>query len=252
LMALNRARDWTEFRRAAEDVAVPGQNLVYADGEGRVGRLRAAWLPRRASTAPDDFVSAPVEMAAWHEHASAADLPAEFDPPCGFVVSANDRPPPGDIPIGWFFAPNDRAERLTALLSASDSVSFAELAVLQTDIAAPGVLALRDRLCAALAPPPRGDAVFGAMAGWEGAYDAESPGALAFELVLAYLVTAVIPPERRALYGAVWHSRSLLAREIDGLAPERLGKAVTAALAAAQPAFARLRCWGGAHRLRLS
>jgi penicillin amidase len=252
LLALNRARDWTEFRRAANDFAVPGQNLVFADGEGRVGRLRTAWLPRRASTAPDDFVSAPADMAAWREHATAADLPAEFDPPCGFVVSANDRPPAGDIPIGWFFAPNDRAERLTALLSASDSVSLAELAALQTDVAAPGVLALRDRLCTALGSPPRGDAVFDAMAGWEGAYDAASPGALAFELVLAHLVTAVIPPGRRALYGAVWHSRNLLAREIDGLAPEQLSAAVTAALAAAQAVFARLRGWGGAHRLRLS
>jgi penicillin amidase len=252
LLALNRARDWAEFRRAAEDFAVPGQTLVYADGEGRVGRLRAAWLPRRAVMTPADIVSPVVAAAAWAEHATAADLPAEFDPPRGFVVSANDRPPAGDVPIGWFFAPNDRAERLTALLSASDSIGLAELALLQTDVAAPGVLELRDRLCAALAPPPRGDAVFDAMAGWDGAYDANSRGALAFELVLAHLVTAVIPPGRRALYSAVWHSRSLLVREIDGLAPARFSRAIEAAFVAARPTFGRLRCWGGAHRLRLA
>jgi penicillin amidase len=252
LLALNRARDWPKFRRAAEDFAVPGQNLVYADGEGRVGRLRAAWLPRRTAIAPVDVVSPPAAMAAWAEHATAADLPAEFDPPRGFVVSANDRPPTGNIPISWFFAPNDRADRLTALLSASGPVGFAELARLQTDVAAPGVLASRDRLCATVAPPLRGDAVFDAMAEWDGAYDAGSPGALAFELVLAHLVTAVIPPGRRALYSAVWHSRNLLTREIDALAPARLSQAVAAALVAARPAFARLQRWGGAHRLRLA
>ena len=252
LLALNRARDWTEFRRTAEDFAVPGQNLVYADGEGRVGRLRAAWLPRRTAIAPADVVSPPAGMAAWAEHATAADLPAEFDPPRGFVVSANDRPPAGDIPISWFVAPNDRADRLTALLSASEAIGFAELARLQTDVAAPGVLVMRDRFCAAVAPPPGSSAVFGAMAGWDGMYHAESSGALAFELVLAHLVTAVIPADRRALYSAVWHSRNLLAREIDALAPARLNQAVAAALVAARPAFVRLQRWGGAHRLRLA
>src|SRR5439155_13879426 len=112
----------------------------------------------RVATVPNDFVSAPADMAAWREHATAADLPAEFDPPRGFVISANDRPPAGDTPIGWFFAPNDRAEQLTALLLASDTVGFAELAQLQTDVAAPGVLALRDRLSAVVVPPPRGNA----------------------------------------------------------------------------------------------
>jgi hypothetical protein len=48
LLAINRARDWNEFRAAAEGFAVPGQNLVYADRDGRLGNVRAAWLPRRA------------------------------------------------------------------------------------------------------------------------------------------------------------------------------------------------------------
>ena len=252
LLALNRARDWAEFRRALEDFAVPGQNLVYADGAGRVGRLRAAWLPRRAATAPTDVVSPPAAAAAWAEHATAADLPAEFEPPSGFVVSANNRPPAGDIPIGWFFAPNDRAERLTGLLLASERNGFAELARLQTDVAALGVVTLRDRLCAAVARSPRGNAVLDAMAAWDGNYDAVSPGALAFELVLAHLVAAVVPAGRCALYSTVWHSRNLLAREIEGLAPERLSQAVATALVAARPAFARLQRWGGAHRLRLA
>jgi len=196
------ARNWTEFRQASEDFAVPGQTLVYADGEGRVGRLRAAWLPRRVATVPADIVSPQADMAAWAERVTAADLPAEFAPPHGFVVSANDRPPAGDTPVGWFFAPNDRSERLTALLSARETIGFAELAMLQADVAAPRMLALRDRLFAAVAPPAHGNAVFDAMVVWDGAYHAESPGALAFELVLGHLVKGVIPPDRRALYSA--------------------------------------------------
>jgi penicillin amidase len=252
LLAINRARDWNEFRAAADGFAVPGQNLVYADRDGRIGNVRAAWLPRRAAQPPVDFVSPLASAAHWSDFATAAHLPAEIDPSCGFIVSANDRPPPSEIPLAWFFSPNDRAERLAAILRSQETVGVAELALLQRDVAMPFALALRDRLCAAWTAPPDGDPVFDALHGWDGMYDAASPGALAFELVLAQLAIEAIPAERKALYGVVWHGRRLLAREIDALSPERLGAAVQRAVAAARPALARLRQWGAAHRLRLA
>jgi penicillin amidase len=252
LLAINRARDWPEFRAAADGFAVPGQNLVYADCHGRIGRLRAAWLPRRASRPPDDVVSPLAHAAHWADYVTAAHLPAELDPPSGFIVSANDRPPPTDIPLGWFFSPNDRAERLTALLGDHEAIGFAELADLQRDVAQPFALAWRDRLCAKQAAPPDADPVFDALTAWDGVYASDSPGALAFELVLAHLVAAVTPPGRHALYSTVWHGRRLLAREIDALPPEQLSAAMQQAFAAARPAFSRLRAWGEAHRLRLA
>ena len=252
LLAFNRARDWPEFRAAAGGFAVPGQNLVYADRAGRIGHLRAAWLPRRATLPPDDVVSPLASAAHWADYATAADLPSDLDPPNGFIVSANDRPPPADIPLGWFFSPNDRAERLTALLCDREAIGVADLAALQRDVAMPFALALRDRLRGACAPPPRPDPVFDAFTAWDGMYDAHSPGALAFELVLAHLVMTVTPPGRRALYNTVWHGRRLLAREIGALPPEQLSAAVQQAFAASRPTFSRLRDWGEAHRLRLA
>ena len=251
-LAINRARDWAELRAAAEGFAVPGQNLIYADREGHIGRLRAAWLPRRTTLPPADVISPLAHAAHWADFATAAHLPTEIDPPEGFIVSANDRPPPSDIPFGWFFSPNDRAERLTALLSDREVIGFAELAALQRDVTMPFALALRDRLCAACAAPPDTDPIFDALCSWDGVYHPDSPGALAFELVLAQLVTTVTPPGRRALYSAVWHDRRLLAREIDALPPEQLSAAVRQAFAAARRTFDRLRHWGEVHRLRLA
>jgi penicillin amidase len=154
--------------------------------------------------------------------------------------------------LGWFFSPNDRAERLTALLRDRAAIGFTDLAALQRDVAMPFALALRDRFGAAHGPPPDADPVFDAFAAWDGMYDPHSPGALAFELVLAHLVMTVTPPARRALYNTVWHGRGLLAREIDALPSEQLSAAVQQAFAAARPAFSRLRDWGEAHRLRLA
>jgi len=252
LLAINRARDWREFRAAAEGFALPGQNFVYADRAGRIGKLRAAWLPRRAWQPPADIASAWRDVAASDEFATAAHHPVEIDPPHGFVVSANDRPPPSDIPLGWFFSPSDRAGRLAALLRRDGAVGFAELAALQRDVAMPFALALRDRLCTATLTRARDDPLLDALRAWDGTYDADAPGALAFELVLAHLMQSVLPPGRLALYSAVWHGRRLLAREIDALPAERLSAALQQAVAAARPAFARLRHWGEAHRLRLA
>jgi penicillin amidase len=252
LLAISRARDGVEFRRAAAGFAIPGQTLVYTENSGRVGRVLAAWLPRRPLAAPADLVSPITGAVAWESLATAADLPAETDPPRGFVVSANDRPPAAEIPVGWFFSPGERAERLANLLRASERIGFAELAALQTDVAAPAALVLRDRLCAALAPPPQGDALFDAVAGWDGRYDEDSAGAVAFELVLSRLFAALTPERLRALYAAVWHGRSLLAQEIEAVTPARLNEAVWAALADAAADFRRLRRWGNVHRLRLA
>jgi penicillin amidase len=178
-------------------------------GSGTCGRRGC-----RAGPAPADFVSPLASAAHWVDFATAAHLPAETDPNCGFIVSANDRPPPSEVPLGWFFSPNDRAERLAAILRSHETVGVAELALLQRDVAMPFALALRDRLCAAYAAPSDGDPVFDALRGWDGMYNAASPGALAFELVLAQLVTEVIPAERRALYSVVWHGSCVHRAEI--------------------------------------
>jgi penicillin G amidase len=252
LLAMNRARDIARFRRAAEGFAVPGQNLVVAERGGRIGRMIAAWLPRRRPEPPDDLVSPPAAATAWLGRATAADFPAEIDPPRGFVVSANERPPPAAVPVGRFFSPPDRAERMAALLRGCERIGLAELAQLQADSDMPRLLQLRDRLSALLVPPPPNCPVFAAFAGWDGRYEADSPGALAFELVTARLVVGAVPPPRRRLYGAVWHGRRLLTEEVEGLPPEDLDAALRDAFTKARPAFRRFGTWGGAHRLCLA
>jgi penicillin amidase len=252
LLAINRARDWEAFRAATIGFAVPGQNLLYADGNGRVGRQIAAWLPRRHRDPPADLVSPPTAAAAWRDSVTAAELPAEIDPPAGYLVSANDRPPEAETVIGWFFAPNDRAERLAHLLEAAGPPGFEELSRLSRDVGAPSMLELRDRLTAVLLPQWGSDVVARALSSWDGDYADDSAGALAFELVLAHLAEAILSAERLALYRAVWHGRQLMARDLDAVEPTVLAAATSAAITAARSAFIEFRCWGEAHRLRLS
>ncbi len=252
MLVLNRARDWDSFRRAVANYAVPGQTLVYADRSGHIGRLLAAWLPRRQLTPPRDLVSPCSAATAWAASATSAELPAEFDPALDFVVSANNRPPPAPVLVGWFFSPPDRALRLTELVETVGQVGLDDLLRFQQDVTSQSALALRDRLLNGLPGDYDRCKLLAALASWDGRYDPGSSGALAFELVLSRLVPKFIPPARRAIYASVWTTRHLVAQEIAALPEQILRDQVKEAVGEAEPAFARWRNWGTIHRLRLA
>ena len=249
LLVLNQARDWNSFRRAVAGFAVPGQALVYADRNGHIGRLHAASLPRRPQRVPADFVSPLAAAAGWAERAGADELPAEFDPASGLVVAANERPPTASVPLGWFFSPVDRALRLAELLDGAGPLGIEDFVRLQQDVLARGALELRDRL---LAATPVASPIRSALASWDGNYDVESAGALAFELVFNRLAAAAVPRARRAAYGAIWSDRRLLAQDIAALPSAILAHHLRRAIRQAEPRFECWRCWGAVHRLRLT
>ncbi|HYZ42283.1 MAG TPA: penicillin acylase family protein, partial [Stellaceae bacterium] len=252
LLAVNRARDWEQFRRACADFAVPGQTLVYADRDGHVGRLMAAWLLARPPTAPAGLLSPRSTAAAWDTRITSRELPAEFDPPSGLIVSANERPPPARVAIGWFFSPDDRALRLAEMLDNAKPLRLEDLKALLQDVGAIRALALRDRLLGLLAADRHSPRLSSVLAAWDGRYEADSAGALAFELVLNRLTAAVVPPGLRAAYGSVWTARQLIADELAALTPGVLAERVRRALREAEPDFRRWRSWGTVHRLRLA
>lgn len=103
-----------------------------------------------------------------------------------------------------------------------------------------------------MVPPPADCQVYEALFGWDGRYGPASAGALAFELVVARLIAALVLSARRALLGIAWHSRRLLLQGIEALPVEQRAAALRVALAASRKRFLRLRIWGGAHRLHLA
>ncbi|MET9106091.1 penicillin acylase family protein [Streptomyces zhihengii] len=86
---LNRAKDFTSFRAAAKDFEVPSQNLVYADTEGHIGYQAPGRIPLRAEG--DGSVPAPGwdPKYKWDGYIDFEELPYEFDPKRGYIVTAN-------------------------------------------------------------------------------------------------------------------------------------------------------------------
>jgi penicillin amidase len=160
------------------------------------------------------LISPPSAAAAWATLTTAAELPAEFDPTTGFVVSANERPPPADVLVGWFFSPDDRVLRLTKLVEKAGLIGRNDLMRLLQDVGARNAQLLRDRLLSGRQHERDASPLLSALASWDGRYDTESAGALALELVLNRLARKIIPPVRQTVYGGVWTTRGLVASRL--------------------------------------
>jgi len=245
MLAVNRARDWPDFRAAIERIAVPGQNMLYADAAGHIGKAIAVHLPMRP---PDGYASLllPASAAvAWDSTVRSSGLPDSFDPPDGFVASANNRPPPAKVLIGHLFSANHRINRLSHLLRQNERWDYASLAALQRDVHMPAALPVRDLLAAA-APRRLADL----LAAWDGNYQTGSMGALAFELLLFHLGHALHGRRTMAGYAIAWNGREMLFRDLTALPQPVLAAKLRQAAGPALRGVRRYRTWGAMHRLQ--
>jgi penicillin amidase len=261
MLKVNRASDWETFREAFESFAVSGQNMVYADRHGNIGKLMAVRLPHRSDGPPPDMILEPgADGADWSRRLGAHDLPSLFNPPEGVVVSANDPPGATSIPIGYFFSPDDRVRRMSELLEGP--VGIAEAMAIQQDVFAPSSLALKDALIAAMEAFRFNDKAsgeewlfFDTLRKWDGFYRIESRGAAAFEIFLRHFVEALYDgrmewDELEALL-SVANVVSHVSHDLAKLAPERLESLLRDALERSAAAFDGIADWGAMHRLEL-
>ncbi|MDQ4007450.1 MAG: penicillin acylase family protein [Actinomycetota bacterium] len=89
LFAINRAGDWREFRAAAEEFAVPSQNLVYADVEGHIGYQAPGRIPVRGKGTGEWPRPGWDPAYDWKSFIPFEALPHVLDPRQGYVVTAN-------------------------------------------------------------------------------------------------------------------------------------------------------------------
>jgi penicillin amidase len=89
LFVLDTASNWKDFRRAASMFEVPAQNLVYADVDGNIGYQSPGKVPVRGKG--DGRWPAPGWDRAydWSGYLPFSELPNEFNPPGGVIVTAN-------------------------------------------------------------------------------------------------------------------------------------------------------------------
>jgi len=120
IFALNTATDWAGFRAAAQAFDVPAQNLLYADVDGNIGYQAPGTIPIR--TTGDGTVPVPGWSSAyrWKGFIPFEKLPHLYNPPQGYIVTANNAAVGPDYPylISKDWDAGYRAERISARLAA--------------------------------------------------------------------------------------------------------------------------------------
>ncbi|KAA5606718.1 penicillin acylase family protein [Roseospira marina] len=254
LLQAARTDSLEDFRAALAPFGVSAQNFVYADRSGTIGLVAATQIPRRSADAPTRLIQPPDAIAAWWEDiASTADMPMIANPDAGFVASANNPPGASPFPIGWFFSSPDRIERLTEVVHGRETPWTVDaLADLQTDTLSRSALALRDALAERMDTTQTAHPVWRQIAAWDGRYDGNSRGALAFQAFLApfaaTLWEALDRPQDWDGGDGKWRILEVVGVTDDAA----LGAAVQDALAAAEAPLAEYETWGDVHRLSIA
>lgn len=124
-LSLNRARTWDEFRKALERWKVPSENLLYADVDGNIGWQVAGLTPVRKGWS--GMMPVPGDgRYEWQGFLPFSELPMSFNPPSGFLATANHNILPPGYPhvLGYEWAPPDRQQRILMALRAPGAAQF--------------------------------------------------------------------------------------------------------------------------------
>jgi penicillin amidase len=262
MLGFNRAQSWEDFGQAADMFGVPGQNFVYADVHGNVGKLIASLLPKRKNKPSSRLLSAREEAKDWDEVATSKDLPRFYNPEQGFVASANDEPPDVGFPIGFFYSSMDRVRRISQVLAEHNPITLDVLSNLQRDVSLKPALSFRDLVLERYdhwrkqhyhhsRHADRALPVIQSLREWDGSYAADSAGALAFETIELYLLYAFHPPAERTAFSAVWHMRALMERTLREAPVEKASRIVAKVVERALSPLEHYKVWGEVHRMRL-
>ncbi|MFP5250460.1 MAG: penicillin acylase family protein, partial [Acidobacteriota bacterium] len=134
IYAMNVARNWAEFSAALAGWCYPGQNLVYADDQGHIAYHAIGKVPLR----PGGLAGVPIADRAheWQGYIPFDDLPGAFDPPSGFLATANSRVTTGKSPYPLTLEWIDpyRVERIYKSLDGRDGLAPKDMLAVQTDI----------------------------------------------------------------------------------------------------------------------
>ncbi len=135
VVLLDRAGNWEEFRQALSYWDVPSQNFVYADVEGNIGYQAPGRIPIRAAgngSLPVPGWSGEYE---WVDYVPFDKLPRAFNPPEGYIVTANNAVVGPEYPyfLSMDWDAGYRAQRIVELLEADSSLTIADMQAIQGD-----------------------------------------------------------------------------------------------------------------------
>jgi penicillin amidase len=228
-LAVDRATNWNEFEGAMKRWKVPSENIVYADTAGNIGEHSTGLAPLRKNwTGLLPVPGAPAGGAGdyeWSGYVPNSELPHSFNPPGGFVATANHKMIPENYPynVGFEWAPPDRVHRIEEVISgirdSGKKITLEDMEKLQTDVVS---LVARQlvRLLKESTPNPTPAARM--MQGWDATLSRESGVAALYEVWLNELHKVAAKKEGVDSFEDEWSLKNMI-EDLSDPSPQVFG-----------------------------
>jgi penicillin G amidase len=135
IMGMNNARNWKDFRRALFDFTLPVQNIVYADIDGNIGFWTAGLVPIRKQGVGLEPSPGWSSEYGWEGFIPMEELPELFNPPQGYIATANYRVVDDKYPYPIMIddASPYRMIRIVDVLGSDSTFNLEDMKSLQND-----------------------------------------------------------------------------------------------------------------------
>ncbi len=194
IAAMNRARNCIEFREALRHWMAPVQNTVYADVDGNIGYSFPGKVPIRHhgdGRLPVPGWSGEYE---WDGYIPYEKLPHLYNPPQGYVASANNRVVDDSYPyfVSADYCLADRAERIVELIEKAGQIDPAYIQNMHFDQICPSARYIGKYLSELPVDDPELSKVAALFRNWDGHLAVDSPQAVIYEAFVPRMVTAAL------------------------------------------------------------
>jgi penicillin amidase len=187
---MNRAHNCLEFREALRYWGTPSQNTVYADTEGNIAYSLTGRVPVR--TKGDGRLPVPgwTGEYEWNGFIPFEELPQLYNPPQGYIVTANNRVVDSRYPhfLGNDYISANRACRIKELIEAKPKINIAYIEDMHFDQVSPHARALAGFMGKIETDDPELKMIVDMMQKWDGKLSSDSPEASLYEIFYRCLI----------------------------------------------------------------
>ena len=182
---LNKAKNYNDYLEAISTFKSPAQNFVFASAKGHIAIWQQGSFVNKWEEQGKFILDGTKRDQVWGEFIPQDQNPHSYDPPRGFVSSANQHPAPESYPYYYLGGFEDyRNRRLNRLLSEKEKYSVDDMKNIQLDnfsVKAEDALPI---MLADLDTTVFGEAAWKSyrlLANWDYMYDKDEPAATLFE-----------------------------------------------------------------------
>ncbi|HOG45147.1 MAG TPA: penicillin acylase family protein [Anaerolineae bacterium] len=194
LHSIDRVESCLDLRETLRHWTGPSQNIVYADTAGNIGYT----FPGRVPIRPKGEGRVPVPgwtgEYEWAGYVPFEELPHLYNPPQGYVASANNRAVADDYRyhISCDYCSGDRAQRIIEMIEARARVDIDYACAMQLDQRSPGARLVAGYIARLPVEDPELAPVVEIMRRWDGHMSVDSPAAAVHEALIPRLAALIL------------------------------------------------------------